>query len=214
MKFWLKNWYRVGIVLAAILSIWLVVAPPHNRIQFFLMLNLLFLFAHQFEEYQLPGGAPLIINQVVYNETTLVDRYPGNSLSIMLVNTIAWAIYLIAIIIPKVTWLGLGVILFSLFQILGHCLEMPVKLRTWYNPGMLTTIFLFIPLGWVYIRYLASHHLLASTTWWAAGSMLVICIILSIVAPVQLLKDKNTSYIISRWQAKRYHCILQHCSFK
>lgn len=165
--------------------------------------------AHQFEEYQLPGGAPLVINRVIYNEHALTDCYPGNTLSIMLVNTSAWLIYVAAIFLPKLYWFGLGVILFSLFQILGHCFQMNLKLHTWYNPGMLTTLVLFLPIGSKYIQLVTTQALITGKDWLFAILTLLACIIVTIVLPVQTLKNKQTSYRMSAWQVNRFHAILK-----
>lgn len=215
MNFLTNNWYRIGAIIGAIIVIYIFIGSiklPYT--QFILLLNLLALFTHQFEEYQLPGGAPIIINKVVYNESTLANKYPGNAISIMIVNVTAWIIYALAIFLPKIYWLGLGIILFSLFQILGHCVQMPIKLHTWYNPGMLTTILLFLPLGIIYIKHLSRLNELNYKTWIFAFFILIICILLSIVVPVQLLKNKNTKYPISKWQIKKYNKIIKNCNFK
>lgn len=214
MKFFIHHWYQIGAIIGVVAVILLFMVPNNNIVQLMLIWNLIFLFARQFEEYQLPGGAPLIINKVIYNQTTLADRYPGNDLSITLVNTVAWVIYLLAIIFPNQYWLGLGVILFSLFQILGHCIEMPIKLHAWYNPGMLTSIVLFLPLGWIFIRHLSSAGLLTAATWSEAFGMLIACILLSIILPVQMLKNKQTEYVIDKKQVDRYYQIMTHCRIK
>lgn len=209
MRFFIRNWYRLG---AIVLVIWacslLVCRPALPPVQRLLIFNLLALLAHQFEEYQLPGGAPLIINRVVYNETSLADHYPGNALSICVVNTSAWILYLLSICFYRVYWLGLGLIFFSLFQILGHVLEMNIKLHTWYNPGMATTILLFLPLGWRYIDLVASQHLVSGWDWLYGVLVLLACVIITIILPVQLLKDKETKYVIDHWQVRRCQQVL------
>lgn len=212
LKFLIHNWYRIGFILGIIILIALIFNWSQiNQIQRLLIINLLCLFAHQFEEYQLPGGAPIIINRTVYNETKLVDRYPGNDLSIMLVNTIAWIIYCFSIYFYNLYWLGLGVVLFSLFQIAGHCIEMPIKLKAWYNPGMATTYCLFLPTGIIFINKLNNLHLLNTQTWLLGILTLIACIALSIILPVQSLKNKNTKYPIDPWQIKRFKQIMKMC---
>ncbi|MDK7341050.1 HXXEE domain-containing protein, partial [Pauljensenia sp. UMB0018B] len=74
----------------------------------------------------------------------LMDCFPGNTQSIMLVNTIAWLLYIASIAFPQAYWLGLGVMFFSLTQLLGHGFQMNIKLKTWYNPGLATTVFLLV----------------------------------------------------------------------
>lgn len=214
MKFLLHNWYRLGIILGLVGLIITISLGHVNQVQLLLIINLVCLTIHQFEEYQLPGGAPVIINRTIYGETTRANYYPGNSLSIMVVNVSAWVIYAIAIAFYQHYWLGLGVILFSLFQILGHCIEMPLKLRAWYNPGMATSIFLFLPTGLVFIRILARQGCLSGATWLGAVLTLLACILITIVAPVQLLKNENTNYPIAPWQVKRFELIMQKCQWK
>lgn len=201
-----QHWYQLGGIILLICAAWLLFARPQlQTFQYMMVLNLMALLAHQFEEYQLPGGAPMVINLVVYNETKQPDRYPGNAQSIMIVNLSAWVVYLLAILLPQVTSLGVGVIFFSLFQILGHCLEMNIKLKTWYNPGMATTIMLFLPLGWYTINFVASHQLLTIGGWIAAFGVLITCIGLTIILPVQSLKNRTTKYPIDDWQVQRFH---------
>lgn len=200
-----KHWYQYGGLGLVLIGGWLLIARPQFApLQLMMILNLLALLAHQFEEYQLPGGAPMVINRVVYDETKQPDRYPGNAWSIMLVNLSAWVIYVIAIAIPQVVWFGMGVMLFSLFQILGHCFEMNIKLKTWYNPGMATTLLLFLPLGWYDITYVVANNLLNLGGWLAAVGMLIACIGLTILLPVQGLKNRSTKYPIDSWQVHRF----------
>lgn len=215
MTFMRNHWPHVGVGIFTVLAIWLIAFQPQlPTVQFLLVLNLMALFAHQFEEYVFPGGAPSLINRVVYDETERADRYPGNTLSIMLVNTIAWVIYAVAIFLPDVHWLGMGVIFFSLFQLLGHVLEQNIKLRTWYNPGMATTVLLFTPLGAYFIWFAVTNGLMTSMDWVLAVVTLVACIAISIVLPVQALKNEKTSYIINDWQMKRAAQITEKCRIK
>lgn len=211
--FFIKHWYRIGALLFVGLGLYLLgTYSDHSTLQILAILNLLALLAHQFEEYQLPGGAPMIINRVVYDEMDLADRYPGNTLSIMVVNASAWIIYSLAILFSDLHWLVLGVILFSLFQILGHVLQMNIKLKVWYNPGLLTTIFLFFPLGTYAIIKMNELGDLSGWTWFFAVLTMIGCIAVTIIAPVQLLKNKNTKYVISDWQKRRFEQILEKCS--
>lgn len=214
MKYILQKWQLLGITIGFMVIIYLILVHPKlTMLQFLLTINLLALFAHQFEEYQFPGGAPAIINRVVYDEKVLIDRYPGNSLSLALVNMIAWVIYGISLFYDKVIWLGLGVILFSLFQIIGYAFQMNITLKRWYNPGLLTTLFFFLPIGITYIMEIKNQGLVTLGTIFGACMVLVICILTSIVLPVQLLKDKKTKYVIDAVQMDKYHKVLKKVSF-
>ncbi|MFV0560531.1 MAG: HXXEE domain-containing protein [Enterococcus sp.] len=215
MKTFINKWYQVGALFFVLITIYLVVVQPeYSATKFLLILNLLALFAHQFEEYQFPGGAPLIINRVVYDETKRVDHYPGNSLSIMLVNVSAWVIYAFSIEFSTIYWFGTGIIFFSLFQILGHVLQMNIKLKTWYNPGMFTTIFFFTPIGMLYLREVIENNLVEGWQWAWAILVFIGSILISIVAPVQLLKNEKTRYVIAPWQVERFNKIMAFAKIK
>ena len=214
VNWFLKKWHLVGgclgLVLLATLLSW---QPTLSGLQFWLIANLLALFAHQVEEYQLPGGAPLVINRVVYREKEQPDRYPGNACSIMVVNVTAWLVYGLAILLPHCYWLGVGVIFFSLFQILGHLFEMNLVLRVWYNPGLATTITLFPLVGWGYLHRLAQQHLLTAATLAGGGLVLLACILGTIVLPVQVLKDRATRWVIDPRQVAAFRRVMAHCRF-
>ena len=55
-----------------------------------LIASFMSLLVHQFEEYIIPGGAPVVINRTFYNNQKNYDRYPGNWNSIMIVNVSAY----------------------------------------------------------------------------------------------------------------------------
>lgn len=212
MKFWIRNWYKVGFIFGIILLLFMMMTnlPTLTKV---MILNLVFLFVHQFEEYQFPGGAPIIINKVVYDEKKNPDRYPGNTLSIMIVNVSAWIIYLLSIIFSNLTWLLLGVIFFSLFQILGHCIQMPIKLKIWYNPGMITSIFLFLPLGVYFIHYLTINNQLSVMNVILGLITMIGCIMITIILPVQSLKNRHTAFVIEDKQINKFNKIMQKCHF-
>ncbi|RNM43697.1 HXXEE domain-containing protein, partial [Staphylococcus aureus] len=79
-----------------------------SQIQIILMYSMIALSIHQFEEYVFPGGAPLVINKATYGEMKDYTRYPGNTLSVSIVNISAYIFYILAIIFPQFIWLGLA----------------------------------------------------------------------------------------------------------
>ncbi|HGD6842974.1 TPA: HXXEE domain-containing protein [Streptococcus agalactiae] len=215
MSYFRNYWYRFGAILFIILAVILLVfRPDWSMLHYLLYFNFMALLAHQFEEYQFPGGTSPIINYVVYDEEELMDRFPGNTQSIMLVNTIAWLLYIASIAFPQAYWLGLGVMFFSLTQLLGHGFQMNIKLKTWYNPGLATTVFLLVPIACAYIYQASAEGMLTWGDWLGGFIMLIVCVLTSIIAPVQLLKDKKTNYIISPWQMDRFHKVINFVRIK
>lgn len=203
MNFIRNNWFRIGLIAFICMAFWvLFCGEDMSLIQKLLLASLMALPLHQFEEYAMPGGGPVVINKVFWGEKERYRNYPGNWNSIMIVNLSAYIFYILAIIFPNVIWLGLATMLFNLFQVLGHVFEMNIKGRTWYNPGMATSILLFLPISIVYIYQTAG--LASGSTWAIAVAALVVILIVSVILPVQLLKKKDSPYEIPQWQLEQF----------
>lgn len=185
-----------------------------SQIQIILMYSMISLSIHQFEEYVFPGGAPLVINKATYGEMKDYTRYPGNTLSISIVNISAYMFYILAIIFPQFIWLGLATMIFNLVQLIGHGISMNKAMGTWYNPGLASSIFLFTPISIYYIVFIHNHDLAGIFTWISGIITFIIITILTVVLPVQLLKDRNSKYVVSEWQVERYNEVLKHCKIK
>lgn len=206
-------WYYLTLPVALIVGVWAWVQhSDYSTLQLLLMASFLSLLLHQFEEYVFPGGAPPIINIATFSEMELYRHYPGNMLSSMIVNTVAHCIYLVAFFNPDWIWLGLGTMFFNCFQLLGHGFQMNKALNTWYNPGLASTLLLFVPLA-VYYMYYVSVNDWATLSDWILGAVAFIGILLtSVIAPVQLLKDKNSPYKVPESQMKKFERVKQWAS--
>lgn len=198
MAFWRKNWYKIGIVLFIILSFFMMFFGYRifSEIQIILMASFMALLIHQFEEYMLPGGAPVVLNRVLYGERTAFDRYPGNAQSCLIVNTSAWIFYLLPVFLPHLLWLGLAQMFFGFFQFLGHGLQMNIKGKSLYNPGLLSVIFLHIPIGVYYIYFIESHCDVNVMEYLYGFLAFVVAVFVTTILPVQILKNKNTPYVM------------------
>jgi hypothetical protein len=208
VRFLRDNWYYCGGVLFVALSFfmgfWSYLFSP---IQVILIYSFMALLVHQFEEYALPGGAPMVLNAVLYGEKRDYDRFPGNKQSSLWVNLLAYPFYIAAFVFPNLIWLGLAQIFFGFFQFLGHGIVMNVKGKTLYNPGLGSVIFLHIPLGTYYIVYVTQHQLASASDYvWSVAALLA-SIILIVALPVLLLKDRNSPYPMSHEELNRFHMV-------
>ena len=203
MKFIRNHWYQIMLVVFAGMAFTaLFMEQDMTLLQKLLLASLMALPLHQFEEYELPGGGPIVINKVFWGEKERYLNYPGNWNSIMIVNLSAYIFYILALCLPNVIWLGLGTMLFNLFQVLGHCLEMNIKGKTWYNPGMVTSIVLFLPISIAYIVQVAESA--TAVTWVAAVAALVVMLSVSVILPVQAMKKEDSPYVIPEWQNEQF----------
>ncbi len=206
LKFLRNHWYHMTLLFFIGMFFWILFFDKNiNYIERLLLASLMALPIHQFEEYELPGGGPIVINRVFWGEKERYLNYPGNWNSIMIVNLSAYIFYILAIVFPNCIWLGLSTMLFNLFQVLGHCLEMNIKGKTLYNPGMISSIVLFIPISVAYIVYV--FPCLDGVTWFLSVVFLIFMLLVSVILPVQLLKNKNSKYVIPDWQNEQYEKI-------
>lgn len=199
MKFYRRNWYYIGGALFVALSFLMGFWGNHfSPIQVILIFSFMAMLAHQFEEYSLPGGFPSIANRVMFGEKNVPERYPLNANQCWISNVfLTYPFYLAAIFLPQVIWLGLAQVGLGLFQLLAHGIVVPVRLRSLYNPGLVTVVFLFCPIGIYYIWYVTTNHL-AST-----GDVVIGCIatilaaIVLFLLPILLLRSKESKYPFS-----------------
>lgn len=206
MNWYRNNWYKLTIIAFIALSFFMgfwghtILSP----IQVILTYSLMALLIHQFEEYVLPGGGPIVINKATFGEKTNFRRYPGNLHSSMIVNNSAYLVYIAAIIFPQLIWLGLGTMFFNLFQLIGHGIQMNKALKTWYNPGLLSVVFLFIPISIYYMIFVVNNGYVSGWDWLFGAIAFLALILLTTILPVQLLKDKNSPYIMSECQVEQF----------
>lgn len=205
MNFLRNNWYKLGLLLFVMLAFGALFAADRlSTLQKLLLASLMALPIHQYEEYALPGGAAPIINLAIYGYNDNFRHYPGNWHSCMLVNLLAYIFYLAAFLLPHCVWLGMATMLFNLTQLLGHGIRMNVVLKTWYNPGMATALCLLTPISIAYFVCLFNSTPPSSADWIAALICLIAMLLITIIAPVQLLKDVNSPYDIPDWQMEQF----------
>lgn len=149
-KFWshIGGIIAVGIILAIAIR-----GKPYFNFDSLLWLHFAILLLHQFEEYSFPGKFKEFYNTNLLNKNS-ITKYPLNDQGILLVNVIfAWTFYLIAAIMgAKTIYLTIGLAGVTLLNGLMHTM-MFFKLKK-YNPGLLTSLLLFIPFGVFLLRHI------------------------------------------------------------
>jgi hypothetical protein len=195
MNFLRLHWFDLGIALAALVGGYVLVAHP-TGLALLLWLNLIALFLHQFEEYRYPGYFPGMMNKVMFSSKQ-PDRYPLNANTALIVNLVTgWVAYFLAAVFgEKALWLGIATILISAGNFVAHTFLFNIKGRTRYNPGMMVSILLFLPLTVIFFFLVIQQHS-ASVLDWVLGIVLGIALnYVGILKMIDLLKDKNTRFI-------------------
>lgn len=198
MQFFRAHWFDVGLVLAGGIGVYLLAIGAHG-IQLLLWLDLIFLCLHQFEEYRYPGYFPGMMNTVMF-ASKHPDRYPLNANAAFVINVgIGWGFYFLAALVgERGIWLGIATMLVSVGNIIAHTILFNVKGKTIYNPGMLTALFLFLPLT-VYFFYALTTNGFAAPFDWVVGVFLGIVLnYVGILKMIDWLKDEQTPYVFPK----------------
>lgn len=207
MRWFCRHWYDFGVIpFIAALAVLLFKWDDFETIQKLLIMSFMAMLFHQFEEYRFPGGEPAIMN-IVLQGSDLPDRYPLNQFSAMLTNVIAtYGVYLIPIFIPTVIWLGLAPMLLGFSQFIVHGVMTNIKLKTFYNPGLIAVVCLHIPIGIYYIWYVTSQDMISGVDWIIAFVyMAAVAGLIVNGITYRLLPDRNTKWIFDEVEMKRFH---------
>ena len=196
-KFLRRHWHDIGLVSAIVAAAYVIFA--WNDVVFLqrlLILNFIVVLLHQFEEYSWPGGFPAVANIVLFSSPS-PDRYPLNQNSSMAANIVfAYGFYLIPVFFPNVIWLGLAPVLVgATMQFVGHVIYVNWKLRSFYSPGVATTVFGHVPIAVVYIYHISTNHLASGGEWVLAVVYMIAALLFTFgVVEQVLLGGKNSSH--------------------
>ncbi|MSP14412.1 MAG: HXXEE domain-containing protein [Chloroflexi bacterium] len=158
---WLKNdWANTGLILSIFLFVFLIVFVRNDDfVVFIILLQTPLYMIHQTEEYVFPGGFRKFFNKEIFKQDT--EDEPLDQNFIFFVN-----ILLIWIVLPVFGLLstidyqyGLWIPYFSFFAGIAHIL-LAVRAKKFYNPGMIVSLVLNIPIGLWSIAYLIDHGIL------------------------------------------------------
>jgi len=147
MRFMERHWFDVGGIAGIALAVVLVVIGSSlSTLSLILWVSLLTLFAHQVEEWRWPGWFPGMLNVVLFRSDD-PWRFPLNVRSGLAVNVGVGCLgYLLAALLAeRALWLALATILVSVGNCVLHLIVIPIRGRMPYNPGMATSLLLFLP---------------------------------------------------------------------
>lgn len=208
MRFYVRHWYSLNMILAAAIAIALIAGwDSITVVQRLVVLNLLALFVHQFEEYAFPGGEPAIMN-IVLNGSGIPDRFPLNQLSACITNVVSGIVLygLIPFAFPQAIWLSIGAMFFNIGQLVIHGVITNRKMKTVYNPGMFAVVFLHLPITIYFIWYVAANGL-ATPLDWVAGvlwAMFCAAFFLGFTTYV-LMASRKTAWVFAPEEMERFN---------
>jgi len=206
MRFILRYWYDIGLVIGLVIFAYLAIWPMHG-LQLILMLNIAVLMVHQFEEYHVPGGEPWILNEVFQPRGGPVDRYPLNQGNAAFINILAWPWYFIPVLFPHVIWLGIGQILFGMAgQLVIHGVITNIRLKTIYNPGLAAVVFGHVPLGIWYLVVVYRDGVVGWTDWvFGILYLLGFLVIFMLILGYRVMLSKNPRWAFAPEEVDRFN---------
>ncbi|MCA9891392.1 MAG: HXXEE domain-containing protein [Anaerolineae bacterium] len=158
---WLKrDWAKTGLILSIFLFVFLTVfVQKSDFVLYLILLQTPLYMLHETEEYVFPGGFAKFFNMDIFKLDT-PDK-PLDENFVFFVN-----ILLIWIILPVFGLLsasdyqfGLWIPYFSFFAGVAH-IALAIKAKKRYNPGLVVSLLLNIPVGIWSIIYLTNHQLI------------------------------------------------------
>ena len=179
---WLKkDWAKAGFILSIFLFIFLFVFVRNDDfVIFVLLLQTPLYMLHQTEEYVFPGGFGKFFNTKIFKLET--EDQPVDQNFIFYVNVI-----LIWIILPAFGLLatvdyrfGLWIPYFSFFAGIAH-VALAIKAKKLYNPGLLVSLFVNIPVGLWSILYFINIGILNNFFF---NTHIVIGLVLNALLPI------------------------------
>ena len=208
-----REWPRVAAVQAMVLGGASLLAgrKTQTNLRALSVMNAMTMCAHQYEEYVDPGWFPGMVNVGMFKSDQPLN-YPFNAHSAMCANIFFRALYIPAMIFPKVKWLGLPPVLLGIFQAFAHGILAPVAIRAKYSPGALTAAFLHLPIGITYLTALRAQGPVGRVNWIKSGIVLLIFFVFGVATPNIRGADKNSPYPFTADQLGPYATGTSHAS--
>lgn len=202
-----KEWPRVAAVQAMALGGASVLAGRKSltNLRALSVMNAMTMCAHQYEEYVDPGWFPGMVNVGMF-KSDKPHTYPFNTNSAMCANISFRALYVPAMLFPKVKWLGLPPVLLGIGQAIAHGVVMPrvFDLKHPYTPGTLTAALLHVPIGIRYLSALRTQGPIGRANWLKSIAVLVFFFAVGVALPNVRGADKNSTYAFTDHQMGPY----------
>ena len=97
---------------------------------------------------------------------------------------VAYTHYVLPIVFPNIIWLGFAPLLFGMMQFMLHGIMVNKKMHTIYNPGLISIVFMWWPIGIYYIWYVVTNDLAHWWDWPVAVVYMLATLIFGISMPV------------------------------
>ena len=166
--------------------------PLHRKLT---AMAVIALVLHVWEEWRIPGGFYYLYNQGAAN-------YPMNMLSDCVTNMIGITLGTIVVLWGGNAISSITVAFCSFFEVIVHCGILMIRtqnlfagsgITVFYDPGMATSLLLFLPITIAFI-----YCLIKSRPNWKQILFGIVCIVIviqtNVILPEEIFKDENSPY--------------------
>eukprot|EP00833_Pecoramyces_ruminatium_P010713 jgi/Orpsp1_1/1184745/evm.model.c7180000090821.1 len=151
MKLIINNWYNISVYFSGV-AILIALLYPVNINQKLILASISILFLHFFEKFGFPGGFPWMSVKVLLGNNEMDStKWNCNNLNCMFGNWVFLTlIYFLPLILPNVHLLTLSAMIFNFLEFGMHIILFNVRMKTIYNPGLITAVFGLTPISCYY----------------------------------------------------------------
>ena len=147
----------LGVIIAAITVVFWSAMPMLQR-----MVGLFFLaiVLHLWEEGKFPGGFTKMITEKL-NFTARSPHF-GEGITSLYVLLIT----LVPLFFPNIAFLAIAPMILGIFEVIGHLAAIKMfKMKRFYSPGLVTSVFVLLPISVYTIMYAAQQNLMSPVEW-------------------------------------------------
>jgi len=158
---WLKtDWAKTGLVLSVFLFVFLIIFVRElDFVVFILLLQTPLYMLHQTEEYVFPGGFGKYFNTEIFKLETEDGPMDQNFIFFVNILLIWLALPIFGLLSTTDYAYGLWIPYFSFFAGISHIL-LAIRAKKLYNPGLVVSLLLNIPVGLWSVFYLMEKGIL------------------------------------------------------
>lgn len=148
----IRNWYFISVFVAGLIGLALGLGD-WDASQSMILVSMLFIFLHFFEEFGFPGGfAGMAVKAELKLDIDDPQKFPLNHANAWFGNWwYAFSVYFLALFFPNLRFMTLAVALFAFAEFAMHGLFFPIATKKIYNAGLITTLIGLVPASLIFL---------------------------------------------------------------
>ena len=196
IEFLVNNSLYAMTALAVAIAVFTVLKWPSMPVlQRLTALQFLGVVAHVWEESRFPGGfTDLVTSKLGF---TASNPHIGELFTAAAVLVLVF----VPLLFPRITWLSMSAMFLGILEAVAHTGAIWLfKLDQFYSPGLLTAIFILLPISVYGVTHAVRHHLMNAKQWVFAVLYLLAPLLLAQRAVVTASGMPYTEFLKNIWE--------------